>query len=177
MKTFFIASTFLFISVLGLNAQATNAEQSWIPTVEFEKLKHNFGSIPEGPKAEYDFNFTNTGNAPIIVVTAQAGCGCTTPEWPRYNIEPGKTAHIKVGYNSAGRPGPFTKDVNVTFAPAGNNDQQGSLKITIEGNVASSNFNEKQDANKYESSGDQKQQIMKPDGQKSRNVVNSPIPQ
>jgi hypothetical protein len=177
MKTLFLSSTLLLLSILGVNAQTENAGQSWTPTIEFEKLKHNFGSIPEGPKAEYDFNFTNTGNEPIIVVTAQAGCGCTTPEWPRYNIEPGKTAQIKVGYNSAGRPGPFTKDVNVTFAPASKNDQQGSLKITIEGNVASSNVTNKQDANQFNNSSDQKQPMMKPDGQNSRNSVNSPIPQ
>ena len=176
MKTLFLASTLLAISILGANAQSTNTGQGWTPTVEFEKLTHNFGSIPEGPKVEYDFNFTNTGSAPIIVVTAQAGCGCTTPEWPRFNIEPGKTAQIKVGYNSAGRPGPFTKDVNVTFAPAGNNDQQGSLKITIEGNVASSNVTDKKDAQQYNMPADQKQPMMKPDGQNSRNSVNSPIP-
>jgi hypothetical protein len=177
MKTLFLTSSLIISSIFGAYAQTGNTEQRWTPTVEFEKVSHNFGSIPEGPKAEYDFNFTNTGSLPIVVITAQAGCGCTTPEWPRYTIEPGKTAQIKVGYNSAGRPGPFTKDVNVTFAPAGNNDNQGSLKLTIEGNVASANVSEKQDASKYGSPGDQKQPIMKPEGQKSRNTVSSPIPQ
>ena len=156
-------------------AQPASTEQNWTPTVEFEKVEHNFGSIPEGPKASYDFNFTNTGKEPIKVVTAQAGCGCTTPEWPRYDIEPGKTAKISVGYNSAGRPGPFTKDVNVTFSTGANNDKQGAMKLTIVGNVASANPTvvSRETAapavvNPTEKASPSKQ---------SKNVVNSPIPQ
>ncbi|MFN5371200.1 MAG: DUF1573 domain-containing protein, partial [Bacteroidia bacterium] len=109
------------------------------------------------------------------VVTAQAGCGCTTPEWPRYDIEPGKTAKISVGYNSAGRPGPFTKDVNVTFSTGQNNDKQGAMKLTILGNVASVN-----------PTGDSKGSVAPATltpaekaspSKTSKNVVNSPIPQ
>lgn len=139
MKTGITLSTGIFLASLTAFAQPASTEQNWTPTVEFEKVEHNFGSIPEGPKATYDFNFTNTGKETIKVITAQAGCGCTTPEWPRYDIEPGKTAKISVGYNSAGRPGPFTKDVNVTFSTGANNDKQGAMKLTILGNVASAN--------------------------------------
>jgi hypothetical protein len=124
MKTGITLSAGIFLASLSAFAQPASTEQNWTPTVEFEKVEHNFGSIPEGPKATYDFNFTNTGKETIKVITAQAGCGCTTPEWPRYDIEPGKTAKISVGYNSAGRPGPFTKDVN--FIALGNCCNSGS---------------------------------------------------
>lgn len=175
MKTRIILSAGIFFANFIAFAQPASTEQNWTPTVEFEKVEHNFGSIPEGPKASYDFNFTNTGKEPIKVVTAQAGCGCTTPEWPRYDIEPGKTAKISVGYNSAGRPGPFTKDVNVTFSTGANNDKQGAMKLTIVGNVASANPTgvSRETAapavvNPTEKASPSKQ---------SKNVVNSPIPQ
>jgi len=157
-------------------AQPASTEQNWTPTVEFEKVEHNFGSIPEGPKATFDFNFTNTGKEAIKVITAQAGCGCTTPEWPRYDIEPGKTAKISVGYNSGGRPGPFTKDVNVTFSTAQNNDKQGGLKLTITGNVASTYPTGASNESKTLPKATSPSEVISP-SKTSKNTVNSPIPQ
>ena len=175
MKTGITLSAGIFLASLSAFAQPASTEQNWTPTVEFEKVEHNFGSIPEGPKATYDFNFTNTGKETIKVITAQAGCGCTTPEWPRYDIEPGKTAKISVGYNSARRPGPFTKDVNVTFSTGQNNDKQGALKLTIIGNVTSANPT----GSSHESAAPA---IVTPTEKVSpsnatKNSVNSPIPQ
>jgi hypothetical protein len=61
MKTLFLTSSLIISSIFGAYAQTGNTEQRWTPTVEFEKVSHNFGSIPEGPKAEYDFKNTKTG--------------------------------------------------------------------------------------------------------------------
>jgi hypothetical protein len=60
MKTGITLSAGIFLASLSAFAQPASTEQNWTPTVEFEKVEHNFGSIPEGPKATYDFNFTNT---------------------------------------------------------------------------------------------------------------------
>ncbi len=130
---------FAFLLMMGsltLSAQApATTDLNWTPTVKFEKTSHDFGTIPEGPKATYEFTFTNTGREPIVVSNAQAGCGCTTPEWPKQPIAPGKTGKITVGYNSEGRPGQFTKDVTVTFSSGVNRDKTGTTKLTINGNV------------------------------------------
>lgn len=120
---------------LSLAAQPASTDINWTPTVTFEQTTHDFGGIPEGPVATYEFKFTNTGKDPILVQTAQASCGCTTPEWPKTPVAPGKTANIKVGYNSEGRPGAFTKDVTVTFVSGTNQDKTGTTKLTIKGNV------------------------------------------
>jgi hypothetical protein len=177
MKTRITLSAGIFLASLSAFAQLASTEQNWTPTVEFEKVEHNFGSIPEGPKATYDFNFTNTGKESINVITAQAGCGCTTPEWPRNSIEPGKTGKISVGYNSSGRPGAFSKDVNVIFSTASNNDKQGTLKLTITGNVVPGDNLKPKEGNAViipaESAPAEKKVI----GKGSKNVVNSPIPQ
>jgi hypothetical protein len=158
-------------------AQPASTEQNWTPTVEFEKVEHNFGSIPEGPKANFDFNFTNNGKSPINVVTAQAGCGCTTPEWPRHTIEPGKTGKISVGYNSAGRPGSFSKDVNVTFSSGTNNENQGSMKLTITGNVIAADNTKPKEGNAVVVPSESAPAEKKTANKSSRNIVNSPIPQ
>lgn len=51
----------------------------------------------------------NTGNEPLMVVKAQAGCGCTAINYPQSEILPGDTASIDITYNPSGRPGQFTK--------------------------------------------------------------------
>ena len=80
----------------------------------FAKKEYDFGFIEEdGGKVQCEFEFTNTGNKPLIIVEAAASCGCTKPEYPKRPIEPGKTGKIKVTYNPAGRPGGFKKDVKI----------------------------------------------------------------
>jgi hypothetical protein len=132
-KSFALLLTLMSFSLMAQPPATTDL--NWTPTVKFEKNTHDFGNIPEGPKATYEFNFTNTGKEPIMVNTAQAGCGCTTPEWPKQPIAPGKTGKITVGYNSEGRPGTFSKDVTVTFSSGVNRDKTGTMKLTINGNV------------------------------------------
>ncbi|MCC6185532.1 MAG: DUF1573 domain-containing protein [Chitinophagaceae bacterium] len=95
---------------------------------------HDYGTIPEGPKAIYEFQFINTGNAPLIITNAQASCGCTSPEFPREPILPGKKGKIKVTYATEGRPGNFTKSVYIT-SNAQTNDGMGHYELKIKGIV------------------------------------------
>ncbi|PLK42788.1 MULTISPECIES: DUF1573 domain-containing protein [Emticicia] len=98
--------------------------------LKFNKEVHDFGKVSEGPLATYSFEVTNTGNAPVVISNAAASCGCTTPEWPRDPIMPGAKSTIKVGYNTSGRPGAFTKTINVT-----SNAENGTVILTIKGEV------------------------------------------
>jgi len=76
---------------------------------------HDFGEVAEGPAAEYSFEFKNVGKEPLIIQNASASCGCTTPDWPKEPILPGKTGKIKVSFNTSGRGGqPFDKTVFIT---------------------------------------------------------------
>jgi hypothetical protein len=85
-----------------------------LPEITFETLEHDFGKITEGDKVEYDFKFTNTGEAPLIISEVSASCGCTTPSWPKGVIKMNESDIIKVVYNSKGRPGTFSKGIVVT---------------------------------------------------------------
>src|SRR5688572_6608508 len=82
--------------------------------IKFEKETHDFGSVSEGTNAVHEFRFKNTGNQPVIISHVQASCGCTTPEWTKDPVMPGKTGIIKAAYSSAGRPGAFNKTITVT---------------------------------------------------------------
>jgi len=94
---------------------AVFAQGADAPPAKFDAVKHDFGKIKKGTPVTTSFTFTNTGTRPLIVENAEAGCGCTTPDYPKAPIMAGKAGTIKVTFNAADA-GPFKKDVNVKFA-------------------------------------------------------------
>ena len=51
--------------------------------LKFEKETARFGTVKEGTQATHEFNFTNTGNAPVVISDVKASCGCTTPDFTK----------------------------------------------------------------------------------------------
>ena len=98
--------------------------------MQFETDTHDFGNVPEGTMATYEFKFKNTGNQPVVIANVQASCGCTTPDWTKTPVLPGKSGIIKAMYSSAGRPGVFNKTVTVT-----SNAAEASKVLSIKGTV------------------------------------------
>jgi hypothetical protein len=102
---------FLFSASATVISQDKKADG---PQLTFQDESHDFGTIKEGIIAEFNFKFTNTGNQPLILMDVRPSCGCTTPDWSKEPVQPGKTGVIHVKYNSAGRPGKFNKSITVT---------------------------------------------------------------
>jgi hypothetical protein len=102
--------TFFFVLISALQ----NVSAQPFADIQFERMDYNFGKIKEenGP-ANFNFNFTNTGKIPLIIQDVQASCGCTTPEWSKEPVLPGKTGFIKVSYNPENRPGVFAKSITI----------------------------------------------------------------
>ncbi|MBT9392799.1 DUF1573 domain-containing protein [Hymenobacter sp. NST-14] len=115
---------FFLLTLLGASAAQAQG------VLTFEKELHDFGQVPEGTMATHEFRFKNTGNQPVIIANVQASCGCTTPDWTKTPILPGKSGIVKAVYSSAGRPGIFNKTVTVT-----SNATTPSTVLTIKGNV------------------------------------------
>lgn len=100
------------------------------PEFKFETVEHNFGSIPQGESVTYEFNFTNTGNEPIIISNAEGSCGCTVPVYPKQPIMKGQSSTIKVTFNSTGKIGIQDKTVTIT-----SNAKQNPMVIHMKGTV------------------------------------------
>lgn len=99
-------------------------------TITFEHKEHDFGVVEEGKVASFNFVFKNSGSQPITLKDVKASCGCTTPNWPKEAIQPGKSSQIEVQYNSQGRPGPFSKSITVTY-----DSVSAPIVLMIKGNV------------------------------------------
>ena len=135
MKRLFV--TLLCTAVTALSAYAQDAKPANPNAPQF-KFKngdtYDFGTIKEGPVAEHIFEFTNVGKEPLIIQNASASCGCTTPEWPKEPILPGKKSKITVRYNTQGRVSPFTKDIYIqsnAYVPDGKERYELHIKGTV----------------------------------------------
>lgn len=111
---------FLLLVVLFLAAStAFCAGSKGGAHIEFADKSHDFGNIPEkGGAVRCEFEFTNTGDTPLAIISATASCGCTRPSFPKEPVKPGKKGVVKVTFLPDGRPGEFHKDIKLrTNAP------------------------------------------------------------
>ena len=130
-KVLFTLSISLLISFASFaqNAAPQPATNPNAPVITFEKTTHDYGTIAKGGDGTCEFKFKNTGVEPLILSNVTSSCGCTVPEWPREPILKGKTASIKVKYNTD-RIGPINKTITVV-----SNGKESSIQLRIVGSV------------------------------------------
>lgn len=104
------------------------------PKIEFKAPDNtiDYGQVYKGEDSGLRvFEFTNTGDAPLIVQNVQSTCGCTVPSKPKEPIMPGKTGQIEVKYNMAA--GPIRKSITVETNAV--NYEGGKIHLKIKGEV------------------------------------------
>lgn len=111
----------MFLSVAGAFAQTKS--------LEFKETKHSFGKISQHTPVTYVFNFKNVAAKPMVIESATAECGCTTPVYPKGVIAKGAGNTVKVTYNAEAM-GAFTKRVTVKLANVAE-----PIVLTIDGEV------------------------------------------
>jgi hypothetical protein len=123
MKKVLLFGAALIVSA-SLLAQQKKAED----VVKFKEVSFDFGKIKQGAPVTHDFGFSNISDAPVIIESAIASCGCTTPGKPEGAIAKGKSDKITAGFNAAAA-GPFNKTITIKVAGV---DNLLVLKITGE---------------------------------------------
>ncbi len=98
----------LFVGLLGFTLTA----QEKVAKIEFKTETVDYGEVTKGADGVRVFEFTNTGNAPLIISKVSSSCGCTIPKKPEGPILPGKTSEIQVKYDT-NRVGPIRKAITV----------------------------------------------------------------
>ncbi|MCB0444914.1 MAG: DUF1573 domain-containing protein, partial [Gelidibacter sp.] len=86
----------LFVGMLSISAFA----QEKVAKIEFKTDVIDYGTIEKGSDGVRVFEFTNTGNAPLIISKVSSTCGCTVPSKPDGPILPGETGKISVKYDT-----------------------------------------------------------------------------
>lgn len=133
MKKLLLLSLFAIFAMGAINAQ-DNKVQNTIPAngakITFTALEHNYGTLQKGGNGDCVFEYTNTGNEPLILSSVRASCGCTTPNWTKEPVMPGQKGQIKVHYNT-NNVGGFTKTITVQSNAVDNP----RMVLKIKGNV------------------------------------------
>ncbi|GAA3564590.1 DUF1573 domain-containing protein [Snuella lapsa] len=100
--------TLLFIGLISLSVSAQNK----VAKIEFKTETIDYGTIEKGADGVRVFEFTNTGDAPLIISDVKSSCGCTVPKKPKGPILPGETGEIEVKYDT-NRVNPIRKTITV----------------------------------------------------------------
>ncbi|WP_223032920.1 DUF1573 domain-containing protein [Hanstruepera marina] len=100
--------TLLFIGLIGFSVNA----QDKVAKIEFKATTVDYGTIEKGADGVRTFEFTNTGDAPLIISKVTSSCGCTVPKKPDGPIAPGETGEIQVKYDT-NRVNPIRKTITV----------------------------------------------------------------
>ncbi len=124
------ANNKLNVDIINNPRTPDNSNLGELGVLQFADSLHDFGNVKEGDIVSYDFEYKNTGKAPVIITEARASCGCTVPEYTKDPILPGATGKMQVTFNSDGKPGANYKNVTIK-----SNANPGSQDIAIKAMV------------------------------------------
>lgn len=122
MKKFIAIAVFVVAGLGTAIAQET-------AKIEFKSETIDYGEIKKGSDGVRVFEFTNTGNVPLVIANVTSSCGCTIPKKPEDPIQPGETGVIQVKYDTK-RVGPIRKTVTVY-----SNADEATKALKIKGKV------------------------------------------
>jgi hypothetical protein len=99
------------------------------PKIEFSAPDNtiDYGKISKSDNAVKSFEFTNTGDAPLTIISAQSTLSSIVVTKPSAPIMPGKKGKIDVKYNMT--VGPIRKTITVETNAVNYPDGRVALKI------------------------------------------------
>ena len=82
--------------------KSSNANKAILKLIEKE---FDFGEISRTDTINHRFEFSNTGEIPLIIKNVSTSCGCTVPRWHKESILSTKKGFIEIEYvpNSIGQ--------------------------------------------------------------------------
>lgn len=124
MKRILHLLVLMFVTV-GASAQTG-------PKIEFKSDTVDYGTTTkEDDNGVRVFEFTNTGNADLVISDVKSTCGCTVPSKPEKPIKPGASGKIEVKYDM--HTGPFRKTITVQSNAV--NVPDGVVALKLKGEV------------------------------------------
>ena len=129
MKKFILSLFACMVVTTALWAQSQNGAGTGSPAdakVKFKQETIDFGKTQLNKPVTVDFEFTNISKEPVLIEAAKASCGCTTPNWTKEPILPGKKGKVTANY-SANAVGQQNKTIWVKLKGV---DQDKELHLT-----------------------------------------------
>lgn len=106
---------FPFIALLSFACNTAQKAQTPPPGfVSWDKKMIELGPIKRGEKRSMTYEFTNTSGENIQIDIVDA-CACTTVDFPRRVIEPGKKGRLDVVFDSTEKEKAETISITIVF--------------------------------------------------------------
>lgn len=98
----------------------TNLDDSNAPTgpmnnsvMLFKETTVSTGTILDTEPVDVNFEFKNTGSAPLEISLIKPSCGCTVPDMEQKIYAPGEKGIMKVTFDPSGKNGPISRNITV----------------------------------------------------------------
>ena len=101
------------------------------PSASVKEAKKNFGYVQRGTVVQNIFEVQNTGNQPLLLTEVEISCSCTSAEFPKEPVLPGKIATVTVSFDTKTVYGRQDRVVLLH-----SNDPSGPVKLRYKGTVS-----------------------------------------
>lgn len=102
------------------------------PRITFENLIYDFGEVNPATKIVGEFDFKNTGNAPLKITKIDKCCGAVLKlDKDNKEYAPGESGKLTVEYHSSWRSSTMTRHITVHS----NDEENPDVKLTIKAQI------------------------------------------
>jgi hypothetical protein len=104
----------IFAVLLVSRAVAATAEvPAPAPSIRFDSLTHDFGTIPSSAKRSFSWPYRNEGSSSLEITATVPSCGCTAGVAEPTTVPAGGAGVLSVTYDPAGQSGDVRKTITV----------------------------------------------------------------
>ncbi|MCF8346804.1 MAG: DUF1573 domain-containing protein [Bacteroidales bacterium] len=104
-----------------------------MPEIRFDTMVNDLGTVQHGEQVVAWFDYSNTGETPLIINNIRAGCGCTIPRWSKAPLASGESGSVRVIFDSSGKRG--VQNIRITvFSNAANAEEELFLNAVVQNN-------------------------------------------
>lgn len=97
----------------------------------FKKTSVRFPKTQEGEVLKFQYEFTNSGNQPLIISDIKVQCSCTKFDFPKQPIKPGEKGIITVSFDTKDKIGYQDRTLEV-YSNAKKNPTRLRFKVMVD---------------------------------------------
>ena len=105
------------------------------PSIHFNEVRHDFGTVSQGDKHEYVFEFSNTGDQALVIEKLTASWGCAAAMASSSRLKPQEKGKISVRVDIEGKTGNINKTIQVYTNDPANPVTNLSVKMQVKGRI------------------------------------------
>jgi len=98
----------------GTVIDSSDAKENLIdPSLSFNELQHDFGTVKEGQVVDYTFKFKNSGKRVLEVKNVSTSCGCIVAFISSKILKPGEEGTLRVELDTKDREGKMNRNITI----------------------------------------------------------------